>query len=291
MYNQGNQKEIMELTSPSEIRRLSEKYGFDFSKSLGQNFLINAAIPVKIAEGADIEGKNVLEIGPGIGCLTRQLCSRAKSVITVEIDKRLIPILDETLADFDNVKVINDDILNVDLSTLFDGQSFSVCANLPYYITTPIIMHLLESGAKIDSITVMVQKELARRFTSQPNTADYGSVTASIMYYAKASTLFGVSAGSFCPAPKVDSAVIKLDILPENMRISVKNKENFFRVIKAAFAMRRKTLVNNLSQEFKIPKSDCAAILSSLGLSETIRGEALSIEKYAQISDKMSIEA
>ena len=277
----------MELTNLSEIRRLSEKYGFDFSKTLGQNFLINAAVPVKIAEGADISGKNVLEIGPGIGCLTKQLCLRAKKVIAVEIDQRLIPILGETLAEFDNVTVIQNDILKVDLNTLFDGEKFSVCANLPYYITTPIVMALLESGANIESVTVMVQKELAHRFVSVPASPEYGSVTASINYYAKASTLFSVSAGSFCPAPKVDSAVIKLDVRPENERIPVKNKEIFFRVIRAAFAMRRKTLVNNLSQEFGITKSDASSLLVSLGFSPTVRGETLSPEQFALIADNL----
>ena len=281
----------MELTNLSVIRDLCERYGFEFSKTLGQNFLTNAAIPPKIAEGADIEGNFVVEVGPGFGCLTKELCKRAKKVVAVELDKSLLPVLDETLSEFFNLEIINDDILNVDISALcekYGETSVDVCANLPYYITTPIIMSLLESGAPVRSITVMVQKELAKRFISLPNTPDYGSVTASIMYYANAKLLFGVSAGSFYPAPKVDSAVIRLEIIPESERIPVKDKEIFFRVIKAAFAMRRKTLVNNLSQEFGISKTDGAEMLKSLGIKETVRGEVLSPKEFAKIADAVA---
>ena len=279
----------MELTNLSEIKPLLERYGFSFSKSLGQNFLINAAIPVKIAEncGAGPED-TVLEIGPGIGCLTKELAKRAKKVISVEIDKKLIPVLQETLAEFDNVTVINKDILEVDIKELCDTlgcKDLYVCANLPYYITTPIIMKLLESDAPIKAITVMVQKELAQRFCSKPNTAEYGSVTASINYRAEVKNLFTVSPGSFIPAPKVSSSVIRLDIVPPP--VEVKDEKIFFRVIRAAFAMRRKTLSNNLANEFKITKAEATEIIKNCGFSETVRGEALSIFDYAKISDEL----
>jgi len=280
----------MELTNLSVIRDLCARYGFEFSKTLGQNFLINAAVPPKIAEGAEIEGRFVIEIGPGFGCLTKELCKRAERVIAVEIDKSLLPVLDETLAEFDNLEIINDDIMNVDIAALCEKNgksSVDICANLPYYITTPIVMSLLESGAPVSSVTVMVQKELARRFISAPNTPDYGSVTAAISYYADAKLLFNVSAGSFYPAPKVDSSVIRLEVRPEKDRIPVKDKDTFLRVIKAAFAMRRKTLVNNLSHEFGITKTAASEMLVSLGLKETVRGEALSPEDYARIADRL----
>ena len=280
----------MDLTSLSTVRYLCEKYGFEFSKTLGQNFLVNSAIPKKTAEGADAEGKFVIEIGPGFGCLTKELCMRAEFVAAVEIDKSLLPVLAETLAEFDNFEIINDDILNVDIAALCEKYGYTdavVCANLPYYITTPIIMKILESGAPVRSVTVMVQKELAKRFISAPDTPDYGAVTAAVMYYTKPKLLFNVSAGSFYPAPNVDSAVIRLDVIPENERIAVKNKETFFRVIRSAFAMRRKTLVNNLSAGFSITKIEAGDILSSLSLPVSVRGEALGIEDFARISDKI----
>ena len=280
----------MNLTNLSEIKPLLERHGFSFSKSLGQNFLINAAIPVKIAEscGAGPED-TVLEIGPGIGCLTKELAQRTKRVVSVEIDKKLMPVLRETLAEYDNVTVINKDILDVDIGALCEElgcKELYVCANLPYYITTPIIMKLLECNAPIKSITVMVQKELAQRFCSKPNTAEYGSVTASINYRAEVKNLFTVSPGSFLPAPKVSSSVIRLDIVPPP--VEVKDEKTFFRVIRAAFAMRRKTLSNNLANEFKITKAEATEIIKNCGFSETVRGEALSISDYAKISDELS---
>jgi 16S rRNA (adenine1518-N6/adenine1519-N6)-dimethyltransferase len=281
----------MELTNLSVIRGLCEKYGFEFSKTLGQNFLINSSVPARIAEGAEIDGKFVLEIGPGFGCLTKELCMRAKSVVSVEIDRSLLPVLSETLAECENLEIINDDILNVDIASLCEkyGESgVDVCANLPYYITTPIIMQLLEGGAPVRSVTVMVQKELAKRFVSPPGSPDYGAVTASVMYHTKPKLLFGVSAGSFYPAPNVDSAVIRLDVIPESERVKVRDKETFFRVIRSAFAMRRKTLVNNLSAGFSLSKSEASDILSSLSIPVSVRGEALGIEDFARISDKIS---
>lgn len=277
----------MDLTSPKTIKMLLEKYGFSFSKSLGQNFLINSAIPEKIAESSDIDkSSEVLEIGPGIGCLTKELALRAGHVTAVEIDKRLIPMLAETLEEFDNVDVINDDILNVDISKLCaerGGKPLTVCANLPYYITTPIIMALLESGAPIKSITVMVQKELAQRFCAGPGGKDYGSVTASVAYYADVKMMFGVSAGSFMPAPKVDSAVLRFDIKED--RVSVKDKDELFRVIRAAFAMRRKTLSNNLRASYPFSSEDTTRITETAGLKPSARGETLDLNDFARLAD------
>lgn len=280
----------MDLTSLSVIRYLCDKYGFEFSKTLGQNFLVNAAIPKKTAEGADINGKFVIEIGPGFGCLTKELCERAKFVAAVEIDRSLLPVLSETLSEFENLEIINSNILDVDIAALCEKYGYTeahICANLPYYITTPIIMKILESSAPVRSVTVMVQKELAKRFVSPPGSPDYGAVTAAVMYYTKPKLLFNVSAGSFYPAPKVDSAVIRLDVIPERERIAVKNKETFFGVIRSAFAMRRKTLVNNLSAGFSISKSEAESILSSLSIPVSVRGETLGIEDFARISDKI----
>ncbi len=282
----------MELTTPSVIKNILERYGFTFSKSLGQNFLINSAVPKRIAESSDIdESSEVLEIGPGIGCLTKELALRAKHVTAVEIDNRLIPILSETLAEFDNVDVINDDILNVDISALCaerGGKPLTVCANLPYYITTPIIMALLESGAPIKSIIVMVQKELAQRFCAGPGGKDYGSVTASVAYYANVRTLFGVSAGSFMPAPKVDSAVLRFDIKKE--RVAVNSTDELFHVIRAAFAMRRKTLANNLRASYGFSSEKTAEILQRAGLEASVRGETLSLEDFAHLADAITAE-
>lgn len=271
----------MALTDLNTLRPLLEKHGFSFSKGLGQNFLINAAVPRRIAENAK---GNVLEIGPGAGCLTYELASRAEKVVAVEVDGRLLPVLSESLAEFSNVSVLHADILKTDLFSLFDGD-FSVYANLPYYITTPVVMYLLESGAPIREITVMVQKEVADRFTAKPGDADYGTVTASIGYYAKTEKLFSVSSGNFLPRPKVDSAVIRLTkIFPP---VSVRSRETLFRVIRAAFAMRRKTLVNNLKQEFFLSKDEGEAILEKLGFEKTVRGERLSLADYAKIADEI----
>ena len=281
----------MELTNPTVIRSLFEKHGFDFSKTLGQNFLINKNIPVKIAEAALPEkGGTVLEIGTGIGCLTKELCLRADMLYAYEIDRGLMPILEETLAEFPNKKIIFEDVLKADIHGLCrenNIEKLSVCANLPYYITTPIIMTLLENDYPIDSLTVMVQKELAQRFCSKAGSKEYGSVTASINYYAKVSSLFNVSAGSFMPAPKVDSTVIRLEIIPEKDRIKVKDKAILFRVIRAAFAMRRKTLVNNLSSEFGVTKEKAAEVITAAGFESNIRGEALGLCDFAKIADQL----
>lgn len=273
---------FMALTDLNTLRPLLERHGFSFSKGLGQNFLINAAVPRRIAEGA---AGNVLEIGPGAGCLTYELCSRAEKVVAVELDGRLLPVLEESLSEFSNLTVINADILKTDLFSLFDGR-YSVYANLPYYITTPVIMYLLESGAPIDSITVMVQKEVAERFAAKPGDPDYGAITASIGYYAKIERLFSVPAGNFLPRPKVDSAVIRLTRIPPP--VPVGDEKILFRVIRAAFAMRRKTLVNNLKQEFSLSKEEGEKLLETLGLEKTVRGERLALADYAKIADEIT---
>lgn len=201
------------LTSISEIKRIMEKHGLQFQKQFGQNFLINPAVPGKIADEA---GKYVLEIGPGIGTLTRELCMRAEKVAAVEIDRGLIPVLEETLAGFDNVRIICEDIMKLSIAEFIDdtfgGERITVCANLPYYITTPVIMLLLESGAPIDKITVMVQKEVAQRLSANPGTPQYGAVTASVSWYGSVKKLFDVSAGNFIPRPKVDSSVVQISV-------------------------------------------------------------------------------
>lgn len=278
----------MNLTSPKQIAALLEQFGFSFSKSLGQNFLINAAIPVKIAEQANLSDETtVLEIGPGIGCLTRELAIRAKKVIAVEIDQRLLPVLDYTLSDCSNVQVIHSDILDVDICGLFDPQErVVVCANLPYYVTTPILMYLLESRARLESITVMVQKEVAQRICSAAGGKEYGAVSAAIRYYTEPKMLFGVSRGSFMPAPNVDSAVIRLDRRAE--KPSVRDEKMLFGVIRSGFSQRRKTFVNSVSSGLGIEKNRVESLLQELGLDPAIRAEKLSIEDFCRISDRLS---
>lgn len=280
----------MNLTSTSEIKRIMEKHGLQFQKQFGQNFLINPAIPGRIADEA---GKYVLEIGPGIGTLTRELCRRAEKVAAVEIDRGLIPVLEETLADFDNVKVICEDVMKLSIAdfvnNMFKGERITVCANLPYYITTPVIMLLLESGAPIDKITVMVQKEVAQRLSAIPGTPQYGAVTASVSWYGSVKKLFDVPAGNFIPRPKVDSSVIQISA-GDGLRASaaVKDEKLLFRVISAAFAQRRKTLANSLSFEFSnVSKERISEIIQNCGFESGIRGEKLSIYDFVRLSDKL----
>ncbi len=280
----------MKLTSLNEVKSIMEKHGLRFNKGYGQNFLINEAVPRRIAEecGASPDSA-ILEIGPGIGTLSQELCKLYKKVVAVEIDTTLIPALGETMAEFDNFKVINADILKVDLSALikeeFGEMPLTVCANLPYYITTPIIMGLLESGCRFDNITVMIQKEVALRLCAKPGDSDYGSVTASVARYGKASRLFNVSAGSFVPAPKVDSAVIRIEVDKER-KYSVKDEKTMTRVIRGAFAQRRKTLVNSLSSEFsELNKEELTEAVAGASFTPDIRGEKLGITEFALIAD------
>lgn len=277
----------MNLASLKEIRPILEKNGFNFSKGLGQNFLINESIPKKIAQLCPSSKSSLaIEIGTGVGCLTKELAFRNKKVVAVELDKRLLPVLSETLAEFDNIRIINDDILKVDLKAVIEEEGFKdvfVCGNLPYYITTPIVMKIFESRLPLKSVVIMVQKEVAERFLAPPGTKNYGAITAAISYYAKAAGSFSVSAGNFFPKPNVDSAVVRFDLI--SPPVSVKDETLFFRVLRAAFLMRRKTLANNLQTAFSLPKNDVVSMLVSLGYSSSVRGEELGISDFARISD------
>ena len=282
----------MRLTDIGYVKTLMQKHGVTFQKKFGQNFLINPAVPERIAAecGAAPEDA-VLEIGPGIGTMTQYLCEDYKKVVAVEIDRALIPVLAETLADYDNVTVINDDIMKLDLPALwaehFSGMRVTVCANLPYYITTPILMLLLESRLPIDHITVMIQKEVAGRLCAPAGDAEYGAVTAAVNYYAHVERLFSVSAGNFLPAPKVDSAVVRMDLYREPP-VSCRDEAFFFRVIRAAFGQRRKTLSNALSAGLgDFTKDEILAGIRAAGFAETIRGEKLSVADFALLADAL----
>lgn len=284
----------MNLTNIGTVREILTRHGFSFSKGLGQNFIINPDICPKIAEnGNACKGFGVLEIGTGIGVLTAELAKRAEKVTAVEIDTRLLPILDETLADFDNVKIINEDVMKCDLHKLIDeefaGLKVAVCANLPYYITSPIIMMLLENRLPIESITVMVQKEAAQRLCAKVGTRDSGAITVGVNYYGTVKKLFDVSRGSFMPAPNVDSAVIRIDLNGEQ-RLDEKSERFFFRVVKAGFEQRRKTLANALSSIMGIPKENVYSALGAVGLPETARIEQLDMEQLIKLSAELDKE-
>ena len=265
---------------------------FNKKKSLGQNFLTSDKIPIRIAEACGVDKScGVIEIGPGMGILTKQLALRAAKVVAIEIDEELIPILGEKFADTDNVKVINEDVLKCDLAAIikeeFEGLECAVCANLPYYITTPIIMALLEGNYGFKSITIMIQKEVAERLCAKPASQTYGAVTAAVNYYASVKKQFGVGAANFSPKPKVDSAVITITPYKDKP-VKPQNEKLFFKVLKAAFATRRKTLVNSLSTSFNtISKGDIQRIVSAYH-SPTVRGEELSVAELAQISDEIN---
>ncbi len=281
----------MNLTDLSCLREIMARFGISTKKKYGQNFLINRSVPIRIAEeGCPDEEDGVLEIGPGMGTLTRALCARAKKVVCLEIDETLIPVLDYTLSDFDNVTVILKDVLKTDLSALCaehfaDCKSIRVCANLPYYITTPVLMYLLESGVKFSSVTVMVQKEVADRITAPAGSGEYGAITAAVAYYGKAERLFTVSPGSFLPAPKVESAVMRIDMHEQNPYAGC-DRKLLFDMVKAAFEQRRKTLNNTLKgllspEERLLMKS----VLLEMGFSEDVRGERLDISHYARLAE------
>ena len=279
----------MDLCNLSVIKRLMAEAGITFRKEFGQNFLTNRIIPEDIADScADTAERLVLEIGPGIGCLTQELAIRYKKVVAVEIDRGLIPILEKTMAEYDNVTVINDDIMKVDLPALIrehaDGMPVSVCANLPYYITTPILMYLLESGVKFDTITIMIQNEVAARLVAKAGSSDYGAITAVLGYYGKARKLFKVSAGCFVPAPKVDSAVVRIDLYGEKP-YQPKDEKLFRALIRAAFEMRRKTFVNAVAAKLPYTKELLVAALASIGQDENVRGERLSTEDFVKLAD------
>lgn len=279
----------MELSNIGTIKDILGRHGFTFSKSLGQNFLINPSVCPKMAEQSGAKkGVGVIEVGPGIGVLTCQLAERADRVVAIELDKRLLPVLDETLAEYDNIRIINDDILKIDLKKLIEtelsGMEVVVCANLPYYITSPVIMKLLEDRLPINALTVMVQKEAAQRICAEVGSRQSGAVTVAVNYYAKPQILFGVSAGSFMPAPKVDSAVIRLDILKEPC-VQVEDEGLFFKVVKAAFSQRRKTLPNSLSAGLQISKLTVTNALNRANVPVNYRAEQLTMEQLAKISN------
>lgn len=279
------------LSDIGTIKEILGKHGFTFSKSLGQNFLINPSVCPRMAElsGAD-KGVGVIEVGPGIGVLTNELCKLADKVVAIELDKRLLPVLDETLAEYDNLKVVNADVLEIDLHKLiedeFQGMEVVVCANLPYYITSPVIMKLLEEKLPISAITVMVQKEAAQRICAEVGSRESGAVTVSVNYYAQPQMLFSVSAGSFMPAPKVDSAVMRLDVL-KTPPVDVKDEKKFFAVIKSAFSQRRKVISNSLSSGLSLSKADVANILENAGVSPTARAEKLTLQNFADIANNL----
>ena len=283
----------MDLCNLSVIKNLMNEAGISFRKDYGQNFLTNRLIPEDIADMcADTKDSLIIEIGPGIGCLTQELALRYKKVVAVEIDKGLIPVLNKTLSEYDNVTVINDDIMKIDIKKLVDEYSdempVSVCANLPYYITTPILMRLIESDVKFSTITVMVQNEVAARLTASPGNSDYGAITAVLGYYGTVRRLFKVSAGCFIPMPKVDSAVVRIDLYNER-KYAPKNEKLFRDIIRAAFEMRRKTLINAISAKLPhINKQKVAISLASLGMPETIRGERLSTEDFVNLSNLLA---
>lgn len=291
IYRKRKNLENKHLGNPTNTREIIDKYGFMFQKRFGQNFLIDGNVVEKIVREAGVTKDDfVLEIGPGIGTMTQILCENAREVAAVEIDTNLIPILKETLAAYDNVTVINEDILKVDIAALAQekngGRPIKVVANLPYYITTPIIMGLFESKVPIDSITIMVQKEVADRMQVGPGTKDYGALSLAVQYYAKPEIVLNVPPTCFMPRPNVGSAVIRLK-KHETCPVEVDDAEFMFRLIRASFNQRRKTLANGLSNssELTLSKEQIAKAIESLGVSPSIRGEALTLAQFAQLAN------
>lgn len=284
---------MAELGNPQNTIEVLQKYRFNFQKKLGQNFLIDTHVLDKIIDASGVtEDDFVLEIGPGIGTMTQYLCERAREVVAVEIDKNLIPILSDTLKNYSNVTVINEDILKLDICKLAEeknqGKPIKVVANLPYYITTPIIMGLFESHVPIDSITIMVQKEVAERMQEKPGSKEYGALSLAVQYYAKPEIVANVPPNCFMPRPNVGSAVIRLT-RHEKPPVEVEDEKLMFRIIRASFNQRRKTLANGLnnSPEIHLPKEVIQESIVSLGVPENIRGEALSLEQFAELSNEI----
>lgn len=284
-------KSMAKLGNPQETIAVLNKYHFVFQKKYGQNFLIDSHVLEKIIREAGVTKEDfVLEIGPGIGTMTQYLCEAAREVTAVEIDRALIPILKDTLQDYDNVEVINQDILKLDISSLAreknGGKPIKVVANLPYYITTPIIMGLFESGVPVDSITIMVQKEVADRMKTGPGSKDYGALSLAVQYYALPEIVANVPPNCFMPRPKVGSAVIRLT-RHQNPPVQVKDEKLMFDLIRASFNQRRKTLVNGLKNAGTIllDKEQIEAAVTELGKPLTVRGEALTLEEFAQLSN------
>lgn len=281
------------LTDIKVIKDIFERHGFSFSKGLGQNFLINPTVCPRIAEmGGAADGVGIIEIGTGVGVLTHELAKRAEKVVAIEIDERLIPILDETLAEHSNVKVINGDVMKLDLAEIikenFEGLEVAVCANLPYYITSPIIMMLLESRLPLTSITVMVQKEAGTRLCAEMGTRDVGAVTAAVRYYSEPKLLFNVSRGSFMPSPNVDSCVIKLE-LHKDGRYKAEDEAFFFKTVRGAFSQRRKNLLNSLSSSMGMEKSLITAAVEAAEIPANARPEQLSMEDFLRLAKELNL--
>lgn len=283
----------MDLGNPRIIQQIIKEQNFAVQKKYGQNFLVDTNILEGIVNAAEITKDDVvLEIGPGMGSLTQYLLEAAKEVIAVEVDKMLIPILKDNLKEYDNLTLIHGDVLKLDLDEILKDQRVKVVANLPYYITTPIVMELLEKQENIESITVMVQKEVAQRMREGPGSKSYGALSLAVQFYSKPEIVLNVSKHCFLPKPDVDSAVIKLDIYKKEERpVQAKDAEFMFCLIRAAFNQRRKTLLNALSNDAgtKIPKEKTLEALSKMGKSESIRGEALTLQEFAELSDLLMI--
>ena len=280
----------MDLCNRNHIQALLNRHGFHFSKALGQNFLIDGSVPLRIAEGCEPDGATgVLEIGPGIGPLTQQLAQRAAKVVSVELDRRLYPVLGETMAAYDNFTLVEGDIMKCDLAALveehFGGLRPILCANLPYNITTPLLTRVGESGL-FDSVTVLIQKEVAQRICAKPGTADYGAFSLLMQYYTEPEMLFTVPNTCFLPPPKVTSAVIHCPTRKEPP-VQVNSEASLWRAVKAGFAQRRKTLVNSLQSGYALPKDVLAAAIESCGLAADVRGEKLSLADYARLADAL----
>ncbi|SDZ66501.1 16S rRNA (adenine1518-N6/adenine1519-N6)-dimethyltransferase [Evansella caseinilytica] len=283
-----------DIATPKRTKQILEKHGFSFKKSLGQNFLIDTNILKRIVDVAHLTASSaVIEIGPGIGALTEQLAKQVGAVVAFEIDQRLIPILQETLAPYPQVKIINQDVLKADVKAIIaqelsGADDIAVVANLPYYVTTPILMKLLEAQLPVRTIVVMIQKEVAERIAAGPNTKSYGSLSIAAQYYAEAETVFTVPKTVFVPQPNVDSAILRLT-LRRHPPVEVANEALFFEIVRASFAQRRKTLLNNLSHHFakKLTKGETEQLLLDIDIDPKRRGESLSMAEFARLTDKM----
>lgn len=281
----------MEASLAYKTKKIVEKYGFSFKKNFGQNFLVDERVLGKIVSSAEISKDDVvIEVGPGIGTLTQALAKEAYKVVAVEIDTTLVPILGELLSDFDNIEIINEDILKVDVNAIaekYPDKKIKMVANLPYYITTPIIMNVLENHIPVESITVMIQKEVAYRMKAQPSTKDYGSLSLAVQYYCEPYLVANVPQNCFMPRPNVDSAVIKLTVM-DKPKVQVNNEKFMFEFIKAAFSQRRKTLVNCIfsSGLLTLSKDEIGKMLNGLGYDERVRGESLTLEDYGKFTDE-----
>ncbi len=281
-----------DLSDERTVRAVLSRHGFSFSKALGQNFLIDPTVCPEMARAATREGADcVLEIGPGIGVLTASLCEQAKQVVAVELDRRLFPVLRETLADYDNVELVEGDAMQLDLHALLrerfgEGARIAVCANLPYYITSPLLMRLLECRLPIEKLVVMVQKEAAERLCAEVGSREAGAVTVAVRYYAEARTRFTVGREAFLPAPKVDSAVIELCVR-EKPAVELRDEAYFFKMVRAAFAQRRKTAVNGIAAGLNLPKAAVAEAIADTGLPADVRAEKIPMEKLADLANRL----